>query len=212
MQLLRGDLRRGALRADAPADVAARCACREQAEPGCHIYTEAWPASPAWLDGAPLASAELTPCPAAPHFRMQFFHTYHDWTHEASTRDTMALVRARPCKTEEKGRPASPACLCKLGAAARALPACCRGAVHTGALFRASWCRRDLLPAYQPAEAVSSGAVRCARWPRCGRRCAAPCASGRAAWWSWRARPRTSIASARASLGRGWMRASACGT
>ena len=95
MQLLRGDLPRGALRTDAPPDVVQRCACREQADPGCHIYTEAWPASLAWLDGAPLVSAELAPCPAAPHFRMQFFHTYHNWTHEASTRDTMALVRAR---------------------------------------------------------------------------------------------------------------------
>ena len=106
MQLLRGDLPRGVLRSDAPADVAARCACREQVDPGCHIYTEAWPASLEWLDGAPLVSAELAPCPAAPHFRMQFFHMYHDWTHQASTRDTMALVRSRLCMSKEEGRPA----------------------------------------------------------------------------------------------------------
>ena len=108
VQLLRGDLPRGALRADAPPDVVQRCTCREQADPGCHIYTEAWPASTAWLDGAPLVSAELAPCPAAPHFRMQFFHMYHDWTHEAATRDTMALVRARLRMRREEGPDACP--------------------------------------------------------------------------------------------------------
>ena len=76
MQLLRGDLPRGALRADVLADVVERCTCNEQANSRCRIFTEAWSACLAWLDGAPLASAELAPCPAAPHFRMQFFHMY----------------------------------------------------------------------------------------------------------------------------------------
>ena len=126
VQLLRDDLPRGALRADAPADVMARCACREQADLGCQIYTEAWPASSAWLDGAPLVSAELAPCPAAPHFRMQFFHMYHDWTHEASTRDTMALVPPHLDSGSKDALAASPAGLFEGGAAARALllPAC----------------------------------------------------------------------------------------
>ena len=61
-----------------------------QANPDCRIYTEAWPASLAWLEGAPLVSHEITPCPNAPHFRMQFFHQYADWTHEPASRDTVA--------------------------------------------------------------------------------------------------------------------------
>lgn len=67
-----------------------------QANPDCRIYTEAWPASLTWLDGSPLVSRELALCPNAPDFRMQFFHMYHDWTHEANTRDTMVLVRSVP--------------------------------------------------------------------------------------------------------------------
>lgn len=66
-----------------------------QGNPDCRIYTEAWPVSLTWLDGAPLVSRELAPCPNAPEFRMQFFHMYHDWTHEANTRDAMVLVRPR---------------------------------------------------------------------------------------------------------------------
>ena len=94
VQLLRGDLPLGALRADAPAAVVERCKCNEQANKACRVYTEAWPASLAWLDGAPLASHELQPCPDAPHFRLQFFHMYQGWTHEENTRDTMVLVPA----------------------------------------------------------------------------------------------------------------------
>ena len=67
-----------------------------QGNPDCRIHTEAWPTSLAWLDGAPLVSHELAPCPSAPAFRMQFFHMYHDWTHEANTRDAMVLVRTAP--------------------------------------------------------------------------------------------------------------------
>jgi len=93
VQLLRGDMPRGALRADAPADVVERCTCNEQANADCRIYTEAWPASLTWLKGAPLVSAELAPCPNAPRFTMQFFHTYAKWTHEAHSRDTMTLAR-----------------------------------------------------------------------------------------------------------------------
>ena len=94
MQLLRGDLARGALRPDVAADVAERCKCKEQANKDCRLYTEAWPPSLAWLDGAPLLSAELRPCAGAPDFRMQFFHMYQGWTHEDSMRDHMILVRA----------------------------------------------------------------------------------------------------------------------
>ena len=115
MQLLRGDLPRGALRAGIPADVVERCTCKEQGNADCRIFTEAWPASLAWLDGAPLASHELAPCPAAPHFRMQFFHMYHDWIHTANTRDTMVLVRARHPAPNPA---ASPACASGHGAEA----------------------------------------------------------------------------------------------
>lgn len=96
VQLLRGDLPRGALRTDAPAEVVKRCTCNEQANKACRVFTEAWPPSLTWVDGAPLFSHELQPCPDAPHFRLQFFHMYAGWTHEDNTRDNMVLVRARP--------------------------------------------------------------------------------------------------------------------
>ena len=93
VQLLKADLPRGAMRPDIPPDVVERCACNEQANQACRIHTEAWPASLAWLKGAPLVSREIAPCPNAPGFRMQFFHQYADWTHEAASRDTMAQAR-----------------------------------------------------------------------------------------------------------------------
>jgi len=93
VQLLLGDLPRGALRPDAPGDIFGRCECNEQGNRDCRIYTEAWPLSLTWLDGAPLVSRELAPCPNAPDFRLQMFHTYWDWTHEVNARDTMTLAR-----------------------------------------------------------------------------------------------------------------------
>ena len=96
VQLLRGDLPQGAMRTDAPAEVVKRCSCSEQANKACRVFTEAWPPSLTWVDGAPLVSHALAPCPDAPHFRLQFFHMYAGWTHEDNTRDNMILVRARP--------------------------------------------------------------------------------------------------------------------
>ena len=93
IQLLRGDLPRGALRSDTPADMVERCSCNEQGDPACRIHTEAWPDNLAWMDGAPLVSHELAPCSNAPSFRMMFFHQYGDWIHEPASQDTMAQAR-----------------------------------------------------------------------------------------------------------------------
>ena len=72
------------------------CACNEFKKT-CRVFTEAWPPSLAWVDGAPMVSHELAPCPAAPHFRMQFFHIYASWNLEPNTADNWALLRGAAC-------------------------------------------------------------------------------------------------------------------
>ena len=72
LQLLREDLATGVLRDDLPPEHAAFCTCNEFHK-NCRVFTEAWPASLTWVDGAPLvrtlARPQLLghtrhPCPA----------------------------------------------------------------------------------------------------------------------------------------------------
>ncbi len=232
MQLLLGDLPRGALRPDAPGDIFGRCKCNEQGNRDCRIYTEAWPLSLTWLDGAQLVSRELAPCPNAPDFRLQMFHTYWDWTHEINARDTMTL--ARPARvaltlTLSRARPSKPPpgmhawrrswrLARGSGAGAQSRMSRWQGACRSGKEPRGDRCfaSRAGVPACPCALARARRGVpkRLLRAPCAvpARRCAASHASTPTRCCTWRARPRTSSARATATPGLRWTRASACGT
>ena len=53
LQLLREDLATGALRDNLPPEHFAFCTCNEYHK-NCRVFTEAWPRTLAWVDGAPL--------------------------------------------------------------------------------------------------------------------------------------------------------------
>ncbi|KAK9846259.1 hypothetical protein WJX81_000214 [Elliptochloris bilobata] len=96
LQLLREDLATGVLRDDLPPEHRAFCTCNEFSR-NCRVFTEAWPPTLKWVDGAPLVSRPVAPCPSAPHFTMQFFHIYVDWNLEPASADNMALMRGAAC-------------------------------------------------------------------------------------------------------------------
>ena len=96
LQLLQDNLATGALRDDLPPEHRSFCTCNEFHR-NCRVFTEAWPPTLKWVDGAPLFSREIAPCVSAPHFRMQFFHIYVEWNHEPSTRDNFAIMRGAAC-------------------------------------------------------------------------------------------------------------------
>ena len=96
MQLLRGDLATGALRADTASDMRQWCRC-DESKKSCRVFTEAGLPSLTWVNDALMVSHELAPCPAAPHFRVQYFHIYASWNLEPNTAAKWALLRGTAC-------------------------------------------------------------------------------------------------------------------